>query len=228
MVIGNGLMAKTFSDYNTLKDIVVFASGVSNSTETNDSEFKRELDLLKHTIANYPDSKLIYFSTCSIADNAVKDRPYVLHKLKLENYIENHARNYLIFRISNVVGFQGNEHTIMNYLVDSVRNNKEISLWKYAERNLIDADDVKSIVDDVIDSQLNNCIINVAARQSILVVQIIELIENYLGVKAKVNLIEKGNRLDIDTTKTSIFLDKIEKSKGAGTQYIYNLLKKYY
>ena len=228
MVVGNGLMAKTFSDYNNINDVIVFASGVSNSTETNPSKFKREYSLLIDTLKKYPDSKFIYFSTCSIDDEAVRNRPYVKHKLQLEDYIKSNAKNYLIFRISNVVGEQGNTNTIMNYLVHCVKNSIEIPLWRFAERNLIDADDVKIIVDDVIESQLSNRIVNVASRHNLRVISIVKEIEKYLNLEAKFNLLEKGNSLNIDTSQISLSLDKIEKIKGTGLQYIFNLLKKYY
>lgn len=228
MVIGNGLMAKTFSDYNNRNDIIVFASGVSNSTETRSSEFKREYNLVIDVLKRYPEFKFVYFSTCSIEDKSVEERPYVRHKLKLEDYIASHSNDYLIFRISNVVGARGNVNTLMNYLVDCVKNSTEISLWKYAERNLIDVDDVKFIVDDIIASKLENSVINIASRNSLSVVNIVEEIESFLGVDAKVDLINKGNSLNIDTSLISLSLDKIEDIKGVGLQYISNLLKKYY
>ncbi|WP_299276334.1 NAD-dependent epimerase [uncultured Psychroserpens sp.] len=228
MVVGNGLMAKAFNDFSDREDIIVFASGVSNSTETKSSEFEREFNLLKKIITSFPDAKLIYFSTCSIEDNAVNQRPYVQHKLRLEQFIAEHVKNYLIFRVSNVVGHQGNIHTIMNYLVQSVKNSNTIEVWQHAERNLIDADDVKLIVEDINRSQLHNSIVNVASRHSILVVDIIKEIEDYLGKKAQLSFIDKGNSLQIDTTQISTTLDKIEKVNGSGLEYIYNLLKKYY
>ena len=93
MVIGNGLMAKSFSDYNNRNDIIVFASGVSNSTETRSSEFKREYNLVIDVLKRYPEFKFVYFSTCSIEDKSVEERPYVRHKLKLEDYIASHSKN---------------------------------------------------------------------------------------------------------------------------------------
>ena len=133
-----------------------------------------------------------------------------------------------VCQISNVVGARGNVNTLMNYLVDCVKNSTEISLWKYAERNLIDVDDVKFIVDDIIASKLENSVINIASRNSLSVVNIVEEIEGFLGVDAKVDLINKGNSLNIDTSLISLSLDKIEDIKGVGLQYISNLLKKYY
>jgi nucleoside-diphosphate-sugar epimerase len=228
MVIGNGLMAKTFSDYINRNDIIVFASGVSNSREINSLEFQREYDLLKETLKLFPEAKFIYFSTCSIEDEAVNEKPYVRHKLQLEDFIQSNAKDYLIFRISNVVGVRGNANTIMNYLVNCIKNSTEIPLWKYAERNLIDADDVKLIVNDAIKSGLNNSVLNVASRNSLSVLSIVKEIEKYLNLEAKINLLEKGNSLKIDTSQISPSLDKIEKINGIELQYIFNLLKKYY
>jgi nucleoside-diphosphate-sugar epimerase len=228
MVIGNGLMAKTFSDFNNRTDIIVFASGVSNSTEKNYLEFNREHNLLVDTLKKYPDSKFIYFSTCSIEDEAVKKRPYVKHKLQIEDYIKSNSKDFLIFRISNVVGDRGNAKTLMNYLVHCVKNSIEIKLWKYAERNLIDADDVKLIVKDIIENKVNNSVINIASRDSLSVESILKEIEKYFDIEAKVSLISKGNSLSIDTSEISLSLDKIENTKGVGLQYISNLLKKYY
>lgn len=228
MVIGNGLIAKTFNDYINDKDIIIFASGVSNSTEKNSLSFEREYKLLKDTITKFSTVKFIYFSTCSIDDDSVNERPYVKHKLVLENYIILHVKRYLIFRVSNVIGYQGNAHTILNFLVSHVKNGSEIELWKFAERNLIDAEDVKLIVDDVLKKNINNRIVNIALKESSLVVNIVEQIEVFFNLKANVRLVDKGNSLHIDTSKITSSLDKIESLKGTGLQYINNLLLKYY
>ncbi|MEJ2498930.1 MAG: hypothetical protein P8Y46_06430 [Sulfurovaceae bacterium] len=50
MIIGNGMLAHEFSDYKDDNDIIIFASGVSNSGETRESEFEREKELLTKTI----------------------------------------------------------------------------------------------------------------------------------------------------------------------------------
>ena len=68
MIIGNGLLAQAFSEYNNNDEILIFASGVSNSLEEKESEFDREAKLLKSVITNYPDKTMVYFSTCSVYD----------------------------------------------------------------------------------------------------------------------------------------------------------------
>ena len=101
MIIGNGLIANGFDKYRYNDDVLIFASGVSNSMENNENEFNKEYELLKDSI-DIP-SKLIYFSTCSIVDDSNKS-PYILHKIKMEKLIRENSNNYLIFRLPIVVG----------------------------------------------------------------------------------------------------------------------------
>ena len=45
MVIGNGLVASAFSKYKNDDDVIIFASGVSNSSTNKKEEFEREINL---------------------------------------------------------------------------------------------------------------------------------------------------------------------------------------
>ena len=48
MIIGNGLIANLFTEHDR-ENIIFFASGVSNSLETEKSAFLREENLLRNT-----------------------------------------------------------------------------------------------------------------------------------------------------------------------------------
>ena len=63
MIIGNGLIANSFLD-SDLNNIIIFASGVSNSKEENLLEFDREKKLLLRIIYENFNKKIVYFSTC--------------------------------------------------------------------------------------------------------------------------------------------------------------------
>ena len=91
MVIGNGLLAKKMSSFNGDNNILIFASGVSNSKETNHNEYKRELDLLKTFLGT--EKKLIYFSTCSVLMDCQSISDYIEHKKNIEGYIRNNFSN---------------------------------------------------------------------------------------------------------------------------------------
>lgn len=228
MVIGSGIMAKTFASYKDSKEVLIFASGVSNSTEIDSLQFLREFDLLKNAIIAYPDFKLIYFSTLSIEDEAVQDRPYIKHKLQLEDYIKKNVKKYLITRVSNVVGPNGNSHTIINYLVNAIKNEDCIEVWELAERNIIGKDDVKFIIDNLIKLNTENRIINIASSKSLLVTDIVLQIEQFLQKKAKTVFLAKGNVLNIDVSEIAEELAILEKRHGKGLVYLNHLLKKYY
>ena len=125
MIIGNGLIASLFKE-NDLKNVMFFASGVSNSMETRKEEFLREENLIHKTISENPDTIFVYFSTCSIYDSSKTGSDYVLHKLKMEQIVKNSCTDYLILRVSNAVGNGGNPNLLMNYLTRSVRQEKRL------------------------------------------------------------------------------------------------------
>ena len=59
MILGNGLIAKVYKGFNFHKNILIFASGVSNSKEFRKKEFARERDLL---IENLDKKKKLFTS----------------------------------------------------------------------------------------------------------------------------------------------------------------------
>lgn len=228
MVIGSGLLAKIFAKYNDVTDIIIFASGVSNSKETNPKAYKREFDLLKETSKRYPEAKLVYFSSASITDTSVSHNAYVKHKLAIEQYIKTKIPRYLILRVSNVVGAKGNPNTIMNFLVAAVKEQQPITLWTKAERNIIDVEDVFFIVDSLLTKAIGNTTVNIAVRNSIRVQDLLMQIECFIGQKAQVSYQDKGSALVIPIGDISCELNAVELNYGRGQAYINHLLKKYY
>ncbi len=145
MIIGNVMMAKAMQKIDN-DDLLIFASGVSNSLETDEKAYLREYHLLQKTIEKYPTKKLIYFSTCSIYDSSKKDTEYIKFKLKIEQFIKENSNNYIIFRVGNVVGKGGNPNTLINFLKNSMVNKVEFTLFANAKRLLIAIDDVVKFV----------------------------------------------------------------------------------
>ena len=62
MIIGNGMIANVFKENFLNEDVLIFASGVSNSREIRNSEFIKEIDLVQNSILNFPDKFFIYFA----------------------------------------------------------------------------------------------------------------------------------------------------------------------
>ena len=145
MIVGKGLIASGFhSSKKDYTNYVIFASGVSNSKETNNSEYNREKELLLKIINDNKQLKIIYFS--SVLVNKTKNK-YYQNKLDIENIIKSNSDNYIIFRIPQVIGNNGNPENLVNYIKNSIISETEITIDKNIERSLLDVDDLVTIVD---------------------------------------------------------------------------------
>ncbi len=225
MVIGTGLLAQAFKKYTQKEDLIVFASGVSNSKGADISTFDRETELLSDTISRHPGKQLIYFSTTSLLDPDVQELPYALHKRKIEKMIEVNCEHYLIFRLSNVVGHSDNPHTVFNFFFNKIKNQEFFNLWINAERNLIDLDDVKQVVTDILDNnRYTNSILNLLYPGNCSVPEMVAAIETYLGIKGNYEQVEKGNKFIV---QPNIAESYFEKPLPPVRNYITSLLEKY-
>lgn len=111
MIIGNGDIAQVLEEGGVdHPDWVFFASGVSNSQETEDAAYERERQLLIKTLRTA--WHLVYFSTLSVF---YKDSRYTQHKKELEELVRNSSDNYTIVRLGNIT-WGDNPHTLINYL----------------------------------------------------------------------------------------------------------------
>ena len=225
MIIGNGLIANLFKE-NDRENVVFFASGVSNSLETEKSAFLREEDLLRKTLEENSDKIFIYFSTCSIYDSSKNGSPYVNHKLKMEQIVEELANQFLILRVSNAVGKGGNPNLLMNYLVNAFHQEKEITVHTLATRNLIDADDIKNITLKFINENILNTIINVAYLENFSTSEILEILEKYFNKSAKKSFVKSGQSYLISIPEVeNYFTENNLTNKEA---YLCRILDRYY
>ena len=224
MVVGNGLIAKAFKSYLEKDDVIIFASGVSNSSisEEESLSFQREKDLINEYL-KYGDKKLIYFSTCSISDNS-KVTPYIKHKIEMEKLIESNHNNYLIFRLPIVIGISDNNNTFFNNIKSKILRNEIITIYKNISRYIIDVDDLSNILPTFIESDKNR-IINVCFNNKEFVFNIIETMENILSKKCDKIFKDIGYNSDIDN---EYFVSKLESiNYKFDINYNANLLKKY-
>ncbi|QES89040.1 NAD-dependent epimerase/dehydratase family protein [Rhizosphaericola mali] len=227
MVIGNGLVAKAFEIYKNNNDFVVFASGVSNSSERNPEPFEREKKLLLEIIHNYPDKHLIYFSTCSIYDEEMKTTPYVLHKLALEKLIQDHSSKWNIFRISNLIGKTENQNTILNYLYLRIKNYQHFTVWKGAERNIIDIVDAFAIIQTIlVDSKKENRILDIANLHNYKIEIIVDAIEVLVNKNGNYNYVDKPSQPNIPMLNMENYIPFL--NTIFTNNYLQNVLKKYY
>lgn len=105
MVVGDGDIASVLPDRD---DLLFFASGVSNSQETRESEYQREKDLL---LEQRRDAHIVYFGSLAIF---YSDTRYTQHKRDMEAMVKENFDNYTIVRIGNIT-WGDNPHTLINY-----------------------------------------------------------------------------------------------------------------
>lgn len=221
MIIGNGLIAKSVRGKINDDELIIFASGVSNSKEQNDEEYKRELSLLEKIILENPNKKLIYFSSCSVvSSNNVK---YNRHKLNVESFIRNSTKNYIILRLPNIVGLPSKNNQLINYFYYSLVNDDEMSINVNYIRHLIDVDDLSLIVDKL--KNENEVTLNVAFNNGIKVGELLTIIEEIVGKEFKnIDIVNDKNDYVIDNGQ---FLKLIINSEDFNTNPK-NIIKKYY
>ncbi len=224
MVIGNGLIAKAFSKYIQNNDIMVFASGVSNSASTKESDYSREFEMLKQY--GQAEARFVYFSTLSVFDSSLEHTAYIKHKKQIEDYIQNHIENFVLFRLPIVVGRSANPHTLMNYIFNKIKNNETITVHTNACRFLIDVDDVTKYLSPIIESEMARSeMINVHLNNQIHISRLIELFEEQLGQTVLKEFVEKGSCY---TANADMFLKYIKLTSMDTDKYAAELIRKYY
>lgn len=105
MIVGDGDLASAIIDR---KGFIFFASGVSNSQETRESEYQREIDLLMEQDVN---TRIVYFSSLAVFTG--KSR-YLEHKKNMEDVVKGFPF-FNIVRLGNI-DWGMNPYTLINYL----------------------------------------------------------------------------------------------------------------
>src|SRR5438132_216151 len=76
MVVGSGMIASRFELYKNDDSKIIFASGVSNSKNSKQENFERELQMLNDTIKNNSDK------TINIANPQNYSVPFIIQKIE--------------------------------------------------------------------------------------------------------------------------------------------------
>lgn len=118
MIIGHGDIAGVLVDQ---PNRLYFASGVSNSRETREAEYRREVDLL---LAQDKSMHVVYFGSLSIF---YADGRYALHKQHMEDLVRMHFPHYTIVRIGNI-SWGTNPHTIINFFRKQRARGEELDI----------------------------------------------------------------------------------------------------
>lgn len=229
MIIGNGLIGKHFMiDFFKSDKIILFASGVSDSLCNDDSQFKREENLLLSYLKNSKNiNYFIYFSTISIYDPSINNSPYVKHKMRMESLILNYP-NTIIFRIGQVASHNmGNKNNLLNFIDNAIISKKKIELWRNSYRSIIDIEDVVKIINKIItNASIKERIINVTNPKFNSMNEIVNAFEEIKNMKVRYVFLDKGEKYEVNLDLMSSIASDIEISFD--NTYLERVLKKYY
>jgi len=120
MIIGTGDIASILSDR---KGAIFFAAGVSNSSETRESEFNREYELLDKQDRN----KCIFYFSSIVLDDITKNNDYFAHKRRMELLVKSNFENYNIIRIGNIT-WGNNPNTFINHIRNKIKNGEPVEI----------------------------------------------------------------------------------------------------
>ena len=142
MIVGKGDIASVLNDR---EGTIFFASGVSNSNETRDSEFMREIELLDKQDRT---KCLFYFSSISVDDiQKIGSNKYLQHKLRMETLIKSNFENYNIIRIGNIT-WGSNPNTFINYIKNKKSKGESVQI-KDEYKYIIDKDQLVILTDNL-------------------------------------------------------------------------------
>jgi nucleoside-diphosphate-sugar epimerase len=118
----------------------------------------------------------------------VNDNKYYNHKLNMESLIIKKSKRFLIFRLPQVIGNNGNVKNIFNFFINSIKNDELLKLKINTQRSLIDIDDIFKIVIYCIDK--SNQIINISHIEKVYVDYLVKTISESLNKSAKIEYID--------------------------------------
>ena len=228
MIIGRGLVANAVKGINS-NELIFYANGISNSVldefDKNNFEIK-ELE----AIANYhPDPLLVYLSTSQVNSPINQSRPYVKHKLFVEEFISNHFAHYVIVRTSNLVGYNPwNCHTLFNYLHHALAVNQPILVNPFLIRNFLDVDHFVLLLEAYLNNYEKNKVVQIVNPESYAMQQVIDQFEKFFSKKFVLTTVNNGNDFAFFDLNTDLSVELMEKSTVHFNDHIIELLKKYY
>jgi len=226
VIVGRGMMAKAFAAFAGRDDVVIFASGVSDSLEANPQAFHRERELLLQTRAAKPHALIVYFGTCSVHDPDRIDTPYVRHKLQMEALLKDAPDSWLVLRLPLALGPGQRSPTLGNFLHRRISNDESFEVWSGSTRYPIDVEDVVRIAARLIDDTSNwNRVIEVALRP-FPVLDFVRAMERITGKTARYTLLPKGKHYEIPCPEVARLADVLQLDYSPA--YLERVLRKYF
>jgi NDP-hexose 4-ketoreductase len=235
-VVGTGMIARAFAAHSAeLPRGIVCASGVADSQSTDPAAFERERELIRELVdrAADRDAVLVYFSGAPVygrsdephveTGHVAPETPYGRHKLDCERLIAASGVRYLVLRLPNVVGPVGHPNQLVPSLVAQIVAG-HVVVRSQATRDLLDVDDVVSIVEALLRHGTTDTIVNVASGVSTPVERLAGLIATILDRTPTVALVDGGDR---QTFSTALVRDLLPDYPAFGAEYPAGVLRRH-
>lgn len=180
IVIGNGLVANSLTQLTSRRDTVLFASGVSNSSETSFTSFERERVALESALQRYHLHRFFYFSSTIVSMPAVST-PYSAHKQSMERILLDTGPNHLIIRLPQLVG-PTKSPTLVAFLRAKILAGSTMTLQTRARRRLLCHYDLRRFVALFLHMESLPSVITLAPKFSVSPVEIARYIADFYGI----------------------------------------------
>ena len=161
MIVGHGAIASVLTDRD---DSLYFASGVANSSETRDDEFRREAQLLYDQDTH---RHIVYFSSLCIF---YQDTRYSRHKRLMESIVKEYFPCHTIMRLGNI-DWATNPNQLIPFIKSKLKNREPFDIYD-EYRHILDKREFLYWVDRIPDW---NCEMNITGR----LMKISEILERY-------------------------------------------------
>ncbi|WP_190816032.1 NAD-dependent epimerase/dehydratase family protein [Saccharopolyspora pogona] len=239
-IIGRGFIARNLLRISGRHaDAVALAAGVSNTSCRSEDEYQREAALVYRTIerCHAIGRKLLFFSTASasmygaLTSPGFEDGPvyppttYGRHKLAMEAVIKASGVDFLILRLAYVIGAHQRGHQLLPSLVTQLRSGS-VTVHRGAHRDVIAADDVVTIVDDLLTKAVAGTVVNIGSGFPVPAEKIVAHLEYRLGTAAARQWIDHPTEYQISLTRLNTLVPRIAEL-GFGPDYYRQVLDHY-
>lgn len=193
-VIGTGFIARHLDRIaHRHPQVVALAAGVSHVVPADAAaDFAREERLVRATAraCRETGSTLVYFSTasagvyggphCSGRENCPHpSSPYGHHKLSMEQLVSTSGCDWLILRLSHLVGPDQSAHQLVPQLVRQVEHGS-VRIFPDTRRDVLDVAHFVRIVDELLTASVSGSVVNVASGEAVPVDDLVTYIADML------------------------------------------------
>jgi nucleoside-diphosphate-sugar epimerase len=226
MIVGHGMLAQAFSSFREDGSVLIFASGVSNSLETDPRAFARERALLLQARKAHQAKLMIYFGTCSVDDPDRRETPYVAHKLEMEAILERAQAPWMVLRLPLAIGPHRYGHTLAPFLYERISRGERFEVWEHATRYPIDVEDALRVGRLFFgDRKLWNRRINVTLR-AFSVLEFVQVMQDIIGRPAIYDLVSRGQGYAINCPEIAAVAQELQ--LDFSEHYLDRVLRKYF